>query len=88
VLVGLSFHCSDYAVLSNFTLAFFEDSGWYKVNYTFMNNYDQFELQWGRGMCKIYFIYQVIQKPLNFHLIHKQLLGSLDTCTCSLLANI
>jgi len=45
-----AFHCSDYAVLSNFTLAFFEDSGWYKVNYTFMNNYDQFELQWGRGM--------------------------------------
>ena len=40
---------SDYAVFSNFTLAFFEDSGWYKVNYTFINNYDQFELQWGRG---------------------------------------
>ena len=42
--------CSDYAVFSNFTLAFFEDSGWYQVNYTFINNYDQFELQWGRGM--------------------------------------
>ena len=41
---------SDYAVFSNFTLAFFEDSGWYKVNYTFVNNYDQFELQWGRGI--------------------------------------
>ena len=40
---------SDYAVFSNFTLAFFEDSGWYQVNYTFINNYDQFELQWGRG---------------------------------------
>ena len=41
---------SDYAVFSNFTLAFFEDSGWYKVNYTFINNYDQFELQWGKGV--------------------------------------
>ena len=41
---------SDYAVFSNFTLAFFEDSGWYKVNYTFINNYNQFELQWGRGI--------------------------------------
>ena len=41
---------SDYAVFSNFTLAFFEDSGWYQVNYTFINNYDQFELQWGRGI--------------------------------------
>ena len=40
---------SDFAVFSNFTLAFFEDSGWYKVNYTFINNYDQFELQWGKG---------------------------------------
>ena len=42
--------CSDYNVFSNFTLAFFEDSGWYKVNYTFVNNYDQFELQWGKGI--------------------------------------
>jgi len=46
--------CSDYAVFSNFTLAFFEDSGWYQVNYTFINNYDQFELQWGRGMTAIW----------------------------------
>ena len=42
--------CSDYAVFSKFTLAFFEDSGWYQVNYTFINNFDQFELQWGRGV--------------------------------------
>jgi len=41
---------SDYSVFSNFTLAFFEDSGWYQVNYTFINNYEQFQLQWGRGM--------------------------------------
>ena len=44
---------SDYAVFSNFTLAFFEDSGWYQVNYTFVNNYNQFELQWGKGMIVI-----------------------------------
>ena len=45
---------SDYAVFSNFTLAFFEDSGWYQVNYTFINNYDQFELQWGRGNKELF----------------------------------
>ena len=49
---------SDYAVFSNFTLAFFEDSGWYQVNYTFVNNYNQFELQWGKGM------YYIVIAPL------------------------
>ena len=42
------FH-SDYAIFSNFTLAFFEDSGWYQVNYTYINNFKQFDLQWGKG---------------------------------------
>ena len=50
VSISLLSVCSDYNVFSNFTLAFFEDSGWYKVNYTFVNNYDQFELQWGKGI--------------------------------------
>jgi len=44
------FLSNDYAVFSNFTLAFFEDSGWYQVNYTSINNFNQFELQWGRGL--------------------------------------
>ena len=49
---------SDYNVLSNFTLAFFEDSGWYEVNYTFANSFanDQLvtELQWGERYNYMY----------------------------------
>ena len=40
---------SDYLVLSEFTLALFEDSGWYKANYTALNNLQQNPLQWGKG---------------------------------------
>ena len=44
------FLSSDYGVYSNFTWSFFEDSGWYQVNYTFTNSaVQQFDLQWGRG---------------------------------------
>ena len=39
----------DYSVLSNFTLAFFEDSGWYKVNYSSLEDLHQFDLLWGKG---------------------------------------
>lgn len=41
---------SDYEVLSEFTLAFLEDSGWYKANYTALSELNQNSLQWGRGM--------------------------------------
>ena len=40
---------SDYLVLSEFTLALFEDSGWYKANYTALYNLQQNPLQWGKG---------------------------------------
>ena len=39
----------DYEVLSEFTLALFEDSGWYKANYTALYNLKQNPLQWGKG---------------------------------------
>lgn len=45
----MPFLANDYMVYSNFTLAFFEDSGWYKVNYTFTNSFRQFDLNWGKG---------------------------------------
>ena len=41
---------SDYLVLSEFTLALFEDSGWYKANYTALYDLQQNPLQWGKGM--------------------------------------
>ena len=47
-MIFMSF--SDYMVYSNFTLAFFEDSGWYKVNYTYTNSFRQFDLNWGKGI--------------------------------------
>ena len=40
---------SDYEVLSDFTLAFLEDSGWYKANYTALLDLNQNSLQWGKG---------------------------------------
>ena len=39
----------DYLVMSEFTLALFEDSGWYKANYTALYNIKQNPLQWGKG---------------------------------------
>jgi len=41
---------SDYEVLSEFTVALLEDSGWYKANYTALNELNQFPLQWGKGL--------------------------------------
>ena len=40
---------SDYMVLSEFTLALFEDSGWYQANYTALYDLQQNPLQWGKG---------------------------------------
>ena len=40
---------SDYMVLSEFTLALFEDSGWYKANYTALYDLKQNPLQWGKS---------------------------------------
>ena len=40
---------SDYSVLSEFTLALLEDSGWYEVNYAALYNLKQLPLQWGKG---------------------------------------
>ena len=39
-------------VLSEFTLALFEDSGWYKANYTALHSLKQNPLQWGKGNYK------------------------------------
>ena len=45
---------SDYSVLSNFTWNLFEDSGWYRVNFTFTDTaVEQFDLQWGRGLLYV-----------------------------------
>ena len=41
---------SDYLVLSKFTIALLEDSGWYKGNYTALEMLNQFPLRWGKGM--------------------------------------
>ena len=40
---------SDYMVYSNFTWKVFEDSGWYKINYTVTESIDQLKLLWGKG---------------------------------------
>jgi hypothetical protein len=39
----------DYLVYSNFTLKYFNDSGWYRVNFTITNAIDQFDMKWGEG---------------------------------------
>ena len=44
---------SDYEILSEFTLALFEDSGWYKANYTALYNLKQHPLHWGKGKLYI-----------------------------------
>ena len=49
LLASLCTFISDYLVLSEFTLALFEDSGWYKANYTALNNLKQNPLQWGKS---------------------------------------
>ena len=41
---------SDYVVLSEFTLALFEDSGWYKADYSVLYYLKQNSLLWGKGM--------------------------------------
>ena len=40
----------DYQILSEFTIALLEDSGWYKGNYTALSALNQLPLQWGKGM--------------------------------------
>jgi len=40
----------DYQVLSEFTLALLEDSGWYKGNFTALSALNQLPLEWGKGM--------------------------------------
>ena len=44
----ISFY-SDYVVLSQFTIAALEDSGWYKGNYTALDELNQLPLEWGKG---------------------------------------
>ena len=38
-------------------MAFLEDSGWYKANYTALSELNQNSLQWGRGMEFLYLLY-------------------------------
>ena len=57
-MIIVAMHCllyfrylsSDYLVLSEFTLALFEDSGRYKANYTALYDLPQNPLQWGKGI--------------------------------------
>ena len=40
---------SDYLVLSEFSLALLDDSGWYEVDYASLHNLKQNPLKWGKG---------------------------------------
>ena len=48
--------------MSEFTLALFEDSGWYRGNYTALNNLKQNPLQWGKGKH----LNLLILSPINY----------------------
>ena len=46
--------CSVYSILSAFTLALLEDSGWYQANYAVANktvNDEPIPLLYGKGVC-------------------------------------
>ena len=46
--------CSVYSILSAFTLALLEDSGWYQANYAVANktvNDESIPLLYGKGVC-------------------------------------
>ena len=45
-------------------MAFLEDSGWYKANYTALSELNQNSLQWGRGMEFLYLLY--MYHDINF----------------------
>ena len=45
----LIFTLSDYSILSEFTIALFEDTGWYKANYSALYALNQQKLHWGKG---------------------------------------
>ena len=48
--------CSAYSILSGFTLALLEDSGWYQANYTVAErtvNGDGIPLLYGKGVCGV-----------------------------------
>ena len=36
-------------ILTDFTIALLEDSGWYKGNYTALDELNQLPLEWGKG---------------------------------------
>ena len=56
---------SDYLVLSEFTAALFEDSGWYRANYSALSALDQHQLQWGKGI-NVYYVFAIIVITLMF----------------------
>ena len=68
-----------YSVLSEFTLALLEDSGWYQVNYAMANrtvNDEPIPLLYGRGrsdggMCVDVWVYEWMWNPmwLSFNLV-------------------
>ncbi|XP_065920449.1 leishmanolysin-like peptidase [Dysidea avara] len=41
---------SDYSSISNFTLHYLEDTGWYKVNYAVAESLHFYEFLWGKGL--------------------------------------
>ena len=42
-----------YSSISNFTLHYLEDTGWYKVNYAVAESLHFYEFLWGKGVINI-----------------------------------
>ena len=68
----LIFTFRDYEILSEFTIALFEDTGWYKANYSALYALNQQKLHWGKGRVVSY-NYMFIKKPYEY--VH-------NYCTC------
>ena len=60
-------------MLSEFTAALFEDSGWYKADYSALSALDQHALQWGKGMVWIiYFHIALLYLGLGCSFLNEQ----------------
>lgn len=60
------FNFSDYAILSEFTIALFEDTGWYKANYSALYALNQQKLHWGKGRVCSYVCTYVNSRILSY----------------------
>ena len=50
----------DYTILSEFTIMLLEDSGWYKANYTALDEINQHPLLWEK-VCQAHFAFCYLQ---------------------------